>query len=218
MRYGFYVSGNAGCLKKFLRSDFHFGDIAFIMIDNTDNRELPILCEALHIPFFEYSYKAEGLKGKEQNRFISDKLLELMNSTSSDYCFAMGGRILVGDVLTEYENRLINIHPAILPSYKGLYPIDRALEDKALLLGNTAHFVVGDVDSGPVIMQNLVLRKDYLDYDTVLDMQIPMFMQIVLWLRQGRIELNGGEVSVKDAVYEIGRFIPRLELELGKDF
>ena len=211
MKYGFYVSRNAGRLKLFLNSGFDLGDITFVLTDNTRNRELELLCERSGIPFFQYSYENEGLTGEEQNDFISGKLLELMDATTSDYCFAGGARILKGDLLTKYENRLINIHPAILPAYKGRFPVDRALEDRALLLGNTAHFINEEMDGGPVIMQNLIVRRDYVNYETVLDMQVPMIMQIILWLREGRIGVVDGEVSVKDASYQIGSFIPRLE-------
>lgn len=213
MKVSFYVSNNATRLKGFLREYFDICDISFVLTDSFDNHELLALCEQHCIPFFQYSYKQLGLKGKEQNEFISGQLLELLNQTHSDYCFATGARILTGKLLSEYEYRLINIHPAILPSYKGLMAIDRALEDNTLLLGNTAHFISEELDSGPMIMQNLVLRKDFDGYDSVLDMQIPMIKQIIRWLQEGRIEINEGVVSVKDAVYELGSFIPKLELE-----
>ncbi|WP_295937777.1 formyltransferase family protein [uncultured Alistipes sp.] len=198
-------------MKLLLKSGFDLDGIAFVLTDNVGNRELESLCEGSGTPFFQYSYQNEGLTGNGQNEFISNKLLELMDATSADYCFAGGARILKGDLLTRYENRLINIHPAILPAYKGRFPVDRALADKALLLGNTAHFINEEMDAGPVIMQNLILRRDYVDYDTVLDMQVPMLMQIIVWLREGRIGVRDNEVTVKDASYEIGSFIPRLE-------
>ena len=212
MRCGFYVSRNATRLKMFLKDNFDICDITFILTDNKGNTELSSLCRQHHIPFFEFSYKELGLSGKKQNEFISNKLLELLNETESDYCFATGARILEGEVLTAYENHLINLHPALLPAYKGLHAIDRALEEHVLLLGNTAHFITKDLDSGPMIMQNLILRKDFQNYDSVLDMQVLMFKQIILWLKDSRIEVIDGAVSVKDAVYELGSFIPRLEI------
>ena len=212
MKFGVYVSGNAGRLKLFLQDKFEIENVAFVLIDNMKNSDLTFLCKQLKISFYQYSYLELGLKYKEQNIFISNKLLELLAKTESEYCFVFGNRILEGDLLVKYQNKLINFHPSILPAFKGKNAIDQALENNALLLGNTAHFIDEQVDHGSVIMHSLVPAQKFDRYASVLDLQVPMMKQIIMWLKENRITIERGKVVIKNANYKIDTFIPNLEI------
>jgi len=214
MKFGFYVSGNAERLKQYLRQRFEIERIAFVLIDSVDNKELALQCAAFEIPYHPYSYSELGLKYKEQNSFISAKLLELLEKTNSDYCFIFGGRILEGDLLRRYENRLINFHPSLLPSFKGVHAIDQALQNHALLLGNSAHFIDEKVDNGAVIMQSILPAQQFKNYNSVLDLQVPMLKQIIIWLKDNRITIHQGKIVVENAKYQVDTFIPNLEIEM----
>jgi phosphoribosylglycinamide formyltransferase-1 len=65
-------------------------------------------------------------------------------------------RILTAEFLTAWEGKIINIHPALLPLYKGLDSHARALADGVRVHGCTVHFVVPEIDSGPIIAQAAV--------------------------------------------------------------
>ena len=65
-------------------------------------------------------------------------------------------RILTADFLSAWEGRIINIHPALLPLYKGLDTHARALADGVRIHGCTVHFVTPRIDSGPIIAQAAV--------------------------------------------------------------
>jgi len=65
-------------------------------------------------------------------------------------------RVMTGDLVEAWRDRLINIHPSLLPSYKGLHTHERALADGVRIHGCTVHFVRHDVDAGPVIAQAAV--------------------------------------------------------------
>ena len=212
MKFGFYVSGSAERLKQFLQQRFEIESIAFVLIDNIDNQDLATQCQQLDIPYYSYSYSVFGLKFKEQNRFISEKLLELLQKTNTDYCFIFGGRILEGDLLTQYEKKMINFHPSLLPSFKGTNAIDQALQNHAVLLGNSAHFIDKKVDNGTVIMQSIIPAQQFNGYHSVLDLQIPMLKQIILWLKDNRIKINQGKIEVENASYQLDTFIPNLEI------
>jgi phosphoribosylglycinamide formyltransferase-1 len=212
MKYSFYVSQKATRLKLYLSDkNINTKNISFVLIDNTDNKEICSMCDKLQIPFYQYSYKLLDLKQSGQNKFISDTLLKLFDETNTDYCFIFGGRILVGNILRKYKNKLINFHPSLLPAYKGLRAIDQALAGQALLLGNTAHFLDEDVDTGQIIMQSIIPVNKFKDYDSILNMQIPMLKQIICWLENKRIIFEKDKVLVKNASYEINSFIPNLE-------
>jgi phosphoribosylglycinamide formyltransferase-1 len=65
-------------------------------------------------------------------------------------------RIMTEGFVARWRNRMINIHPSLLPSYKGLHTHERALADGVKIHGCTVHFTRHDVDSGPIIMQAAV--------------------------------------------------------------
>ena len=78
-------------------------------------------------------------------------------------CLAGFMRLLTPWLVSRWSGRMINIHPALLPSFKGLRTHERALEAGAKIHGATVHFVVPEVDSGPIIAQAAV---PVLDDDT----------------------------------------------------
>jgi phosphoribosylglycinamide formyltransferase-1 len=76
-------------------------------------------------------------------------------------CLAGFMRILTPWFVAQWQNRMLNIHPALLPAFKGLDTHKRALEAKAKVHGATVHFVVPEMDSGPIIAQAAVaVRAD----------------------------------------------------------
>jgi phosphoribosylglycinamide formyltransferase 1 len=71
-------------------------------------------------------------------------------------CLAGFMRLLTPWFVGQWQNRMLNIHPALLPAFKGLDTHKRALEAGAKVHGATVHFVVPEMDSGPIIMQGAV--------------------------------------------------------------
>jgi phosphoribosylglycinamide formyltransferase-1 len=78
-------------------------------------------------------------------------------------CLAGFMRLLTSSFVSRWNGRMINIHPALLPSFKGLRTHERALQAGVKIHGATVHFVVPEVDSGPIIAQAAV---PVLDDDT----------------------------------------------------
>ena len=71
-------------------------------------------------------------------------------------CLAGFMRLLTADFVRQWQHRIINIHPALLPAFKGLDTHKRALEAGVTVHGATVHFVVPEMDSGPIIAQAAV--------------------------------------------------------------
>jgi phosphoribosylglycinamide formyltransferase-1 len=71
-------------------------------------------------------------------------------------CLAGFMRLLTPTFTQSWTGRMINIHPALLPSYKGLHTHERALADGVKIHGCTVHYVVPEMDSGPIITQAAV--------------------------------------------------------------
>jgi len=99
-----------------------------------------------------------------------------------------------------WANRLINIHPSLLPSFKGLHVQRQALEAGVRVSGCTAHLVTPDLDSGPIIAQAAV---PVLAGDTeetlsarILRQEHRLYPLVVRWFAEGRIAIDGDRVAV----------------------
>src|SRR5665647_2116432 len=75
-------------------------------------------------------------------------------------CLAGFMRLLTAAFVRQWEGRMINIHPALLPAFKGLDTHKRALEAGAKIHGATVHFVAPEMDAGPIIAQGAVTVRD----------------------------------------------------------
>lgn len=101
-------------------------------------------------------------------------------------------RVLTDAFVRRYEGRLINIHPALLPAFPGLHTHERALAAGVKLHGCTVHYVVPEVDAGPIVAQAAV---PVLADDTparlaarVLAQEHRLYPQVVRWLAEGRVQ------------------------------
>jgi phosphoribosylglycinamide formyltransferase-1 len=107
-------------------------------------------------------------------------------------------RILGADFIRHYALRLINIHPSLLPAFKGLNTHARALQAGVKRHGASVHFVTPGVDDGPIIIQSAL---DVLPGDTaetlaqrVLQLEHRIYPQAIQWFIAGRLSLDNGNV------------------------
>lgn len=76
-------------------------------------------------------------------------------------------RVLKGPLLDRYQNRILNVHPSLLPSFKGLQAQQQALDYGVKVTGCSVHFVDRSVDGGPIIIQVAVPVRDDDDFDSL---------------------------------------------------
>lgn len=217
MNIAFYVSGKATRLRKIIDNSLTevLSSIKFVLCDNLLNSDLNEILNKFDIPFFELDYKNLDSNPKSRSFVLSDTLLEYLQKYQVSYCFSFGDHILKGKLLIEYQNRIINFHPSLLPVYPGRRAIDQALDNNSQLLGNTAHFIDAGIDTGMIIMQNVVSKKifEIEGYEGVLDQQIPMFFQIFDWLKNNRIKVTTDSVTVEEADYCQSVFYPNINIK-----
>jgi len=91
--------------------------------------------------------------GKDREAFERELQAALEAKGIELICLAGFMRLLTPWFVTSWSGRLLNIHPALLPAFKGLNTHERALEAGAKTHGATVHFVVPEMDSGPIIVQ-----------------------------------------------------------------
>ncbi len=94
-----------------------------------------------------------------------DLIIRYFKSLDVDYVILAGWmRILSSKFIQAFPDKIINIHPSLLPKYKGLDPIQRALDNGDDVTGCTVHMVTEELDSGRILMQEEV---DILPHDTI---------------------------------------------------
>jgi len=124
---------------------------------------------------FSDTLRAKGLKYSNQFnikkyvlsfkslKITEAKILNLLKKESIEFiCLAGFMRILSKNFIKKFNGKIVNIHPSLLPKYKGLETHVRAIQNKDKLAGCTVHLVTAKLDSGKIILQKKVkiLKKD----------------------------------------------------------
>ncbi|MBI5041180.1 MAG: phosphoribosylglycinamide formyltransferase [Gammaproteobacteria bacterium] len=111
-------------------------------------------------------------------------------------------RILTADFVRHYQGRLINIHPSLLPAFRGLNTHQRALDAGATEHGASVHFVTEELDGGPVIVQAKVPVRPDDSADTlaahVLEVEHRLYPTAIGWFVAGRLCYREGTVWLDD--------------------
>jgi phosphoribosylglycinamide formyltransferase-1 len=142
--------------------------------------------------------------GKERPAF-ERALQQLLDVNGIEIvCLAGFMRLLTPSFVNHWQGRMINIHPALLPAFKGLDTHDRALAAGVKIHGASVHFVVAEMDSGPIIAQGAV---PVLDGDTaetlaarVLDVEHKIYPLALKLVAAGRVEIVDGRCRVSGSV------------------
>ena len=115
-------------------------------------------------------------------------------------CLAGFMRLLTAGFVKQWHHRILNIHPALLPDFKGLDTHRRALEAGHKVHGATVHFVVPEMDSGPIIAQAAVtVRPGDTEEELaarVLKVEHQIYPLALKLLAEGRIRVEGGRCLV----------------------
>lgn len=132
--------------------------------------------------------------GQDRDRFESALQTVLESYRIEIVCLAGFMRLLTANFLEKWQWRILNIHPALLPDFKGLDTHRRVLEANAKIHGATVHFVVPEMDSGPIIAQAAIpIRPD--DSEETLAVRVlkvehriyPLALKLVA---EGRVQLK----------------------------
>ena len=129
---------------------------------------------------------------------FDDHLSNILSQLQVDIiCTAGYMKILTKKFVGEWMNKIINIHPSLLPSYKGLNTHRRALHDGATVTGCTTHIVSAELDSGPIIMQESVLIEKDDDEDTLAEKVLKLEHRI---FPESLQKIASGKLIIKDNI------------------
>jgi phosphoribosylglycinamide formyltransferase-1 len=115
-------------------------------------------------------------------------------------------RIVGKPLLAAYPDSVMNIHPALLPSFPGLHGQKQAHDYGVKISGCTVHFVDEGMDTGPIIIQAAVPAKDDDTEETlsgrILKLEHRIFPEAIRLFAEGRIEMQGRKVAIKGAAFD----------------
>ena len=140
MRLGVLCSGNGTNFENILRSCWE--DEVVLMIHNKKDCGAAKRAEKFGVPHCYIKHKDE------------EQIIQLMQAWRVDLIVLAGYmKVISPEFVKAFPNRIINLHPSLLPKYKGLHAIEQALESGDKETGCTVHYVNDELDSGEVILQ-----------------------------------------------------------------
>ena len=172
------------------------GEIKIVMSDHPKacalKRAQQYLIDTRYIDFKEFKNREDY--DKEIIKSLKEKKIDLV-------VLAGYMRILSPYFIRTYKNKIINIHPALLPSFSGLHAQGQAVKYGVKVSGCTVHFVDEGVDSGPIVLQRALEVKDDDTEESlaerILKEEHQIYPQAIQLFSQGRLMIKGRRVFIK---------------------
>lgn len=144
---------------------------------------------------------SNGKKGWDYDKEIVSKLRSYNVLPSNGLiCLAGYMKIISTEFVNEYKFRIMNIHPALLPSFRGLHAQKQALDYGVKVSGCTVHFVDDGVDTGPIILQQAVniYTTDTEDdiSNRILELEHKLYPQAVKLFAENKLKVEGRKVII----------------------
>jgi phosphoribosylglycinamide formyltransferase-1 len=147
-----FISGKGTNLNSLIKSsrNYHFPIEINLVISNKKN------ANGLKIAK-KNSITSKYFSSFDQKKFEKKSLTELKKRKIKFLCLAGFMKILSKDFIKNFSHEIVNIHPSLLPKYKGTKTHEKVLKNKDKYSGCTVHFVTSKLDSGKIILQKKVL-------------------------------------------------------------
>ena len=147
-----FISGNGSNLKSLIKNsrDYNFPIKIELIISNNINAGGLQLAKKYSIPF-------KFFPSDNQKKFERKCLFEIKKRKIKFLCLAGFMKILSSNFIRTFHHKIINIHPSLLPKYKGINTHRRVLKSKEKYSGCTVHLVTPKLDSGKIILQKKIL-------------------------------------------------------------
>ena len=149
------------------------------------------------------SINPEGFDSREE---YDKEIVSILKEKEVDLVVLAGYmKILSPYFINAFKDKIMNIHPALLPSFPGLHVQKKAIDYGVKVSGCTVHFVDEGMDSGPIIMQKAVKVKENDTEETlakrILKQEHKIYPRAIQLFAQGRIEIIGRKVLIKERQY-----------------
>ena len=157
-----FISGKGSNLKNLINKSREYNfpiNVKLVICDNIEAKGI-MYAKKNSIPYLIINTKIRNFENKIINELLKRKI--------SLICLAGYMKIISKKFIQSFKRKIINIHPSLLPKFKGLNTFTRILKEKEVKTGCTVHFVNEKLDSGRIIVQ----KKFYIDKnDNILDLK-----------------------------------------------
>jgi formyltetrahydrofolate deformylase len=188
-----FVSKEPRCLDRILEAKKKDEIKANIAVIVGSDSTLKSVADDAGIPFHAVVHNDQAE--------AENKILQLTEQYNVDLIvLARYMRVLTPNFVWRYPNRIINIHPSLLPAFPGAYAYVQAYERGAKIMGCTAHFVTEDLDQGPIISQNSFKVSDKDTLDTIKkkgqELEASTLLDGVKLYLENKLEVYWGKVHI----------------------
>ena len=139
-------------------------------------------------------------KGRSREDHDADIIAELNRRDVELVCLAGYMRLLSGDFIRAFPDKIINIHPSLLPAFPGLDAQRQAIDHGVKISGCTVHFVDEDLDHGAIILQKTVEVSDTDAAETlsakILQHEHTLYVEALKRIADGKIKITGRKVNI----------------------
>jgi phosphoribosylglycinamide formyltransferase 1 len=199
LRLGVLASGSGSNLQAIMDNCESRKIDAQVVVVISDKEEAFALQRARNKEIPAYHLNPKGFAQKTE---YEEELVKILQEHQIDLVILAGYMRLVGKRLLEsYPQRIINIHPALLPAFPGTHGQKDAFEYGVKFSGCTVHFVDEGMDTGPIIKQAVVpvLEDDTVDdlSARILKEEHRIFSEAIQLYAQGKLEINGRKVRIQ---------------------
>ena len=199
MNIAVLASGNGTNLQALIDAEKR-GELAGakIVLALSDNSGAFALKRAKEAGIETFVLETKGFSSREE---YDKKIIEQLEKAKVELVILAGFmRILSDHFVDKYHGRMMNIHPALLPSFKGVYGIKDAFDRGVKVSGVTVHFVDRELDAGPVILQEAVKVEEN-DTEESLEEEIHkiehrLYPEAVRLFVQARLRIEGKKVKI----------------------
>lgn len=203
LRLGVLVSGNGSNLQAIIDriKDGKLSAVVGLVISDNDKAYAIERAKDNNIPVHIVNYKSSP--GRKD---IEDQMIAVLKKHNVELVVLAGFmKLLTEHFITAFPMRIMNIHPAILPSFPGINVIQKAIDYGVKFTGCTVHFIDSGTDTGPIIIQAVVPVRDDDTEETLAqrihDKEHILYPLAIQLFAEGRLVLKGRRVLVKDYKY-----------------
>jgi phosphoribosylglycinamide formyltransferase-1 len=198
-RVAVLISGrgsNMAALIEAAKEPDYPAEIALVLSNRADAAGLA-LAEGARVPTSVLDHRAYG-----KDRAAFERALQAILDEQRIELICLGGfmRLFTHDFVLRWQGRMLNIHPALLPSFRGLDPHGQALQAGVKITGATVHFVTPEMDAGPIILQAAVPVHDDDTAGTlserILDVEHRIYVLALRMVAEARVRIVDGRCRI----------------------
>ena len=203
LKLGILISGRGSNMESILKAIKKKNipiEPAVVISNRSDARGLKIAQKLGVKTDIVQSKGFEGTRWEYDKKIIATLKKHGVTQTNGLVCLAGFMRIISPEFVKKFKNRIINIHPALLPAFPGLDSQKQALDYGAKFSGCTVHFVDAGMDTGPIIIQSVVKIKEDDTEETlakrILKEEHRIYPQAVGLFAENRIKVKGRKTII----------------------